>query len=90
MVTPELGRGRCSHLLLPSCLLCLNELLLVSRSVVSNSFAAPWTVAHQAPLFVGFPRQITGSRLPFPSLGDLPDPGIKPIISCTCQQILYH
>ena len=37
-----------------------------------------WTVAHQAPLSMGFPRQEYWSGLPFPSPGDLPDPGIKP------------
>ena len=41
-------------------------------------FAAPWTVAHQAPLFMGFSRQEYWSGLPFPSPGDLPNPGIKP------------
>ena len=41
-------------------------------------FATPWTVAHQAPLFMGFPRQEYWGGLPFPSLGDLPDPGIAP------------
>ena len=51
--------------------------LLFSRSVVSNSFAAPWTVAHQAPLFVGFSRQEYLSGLPFPFPGDLPDPEIE-------------
>ena len=40
-------------------------------------FATPWTVAHQAPLFMGFPRQEYWSGLPFPTLGDLPNPGIK-------------
>ena len=44
-------------------------------SVVSNSFATPWTVACQAPLSMGFPRQEYWSGLPFPSQGDLPDPG---------------
>ena len=34
--------------------------------------------AHQAPLFMGFPRQEYWSGLPFPSPGDLPDPGIEP------------
>ena len=53
-------------------------LLLFSQSVVSNSFATPWTVARQAPLLTGFPRQEYWSGLPFPSPGDLPDPGIKP------------
>ena len=48
-----------------------------SRSVVSDS-ASPWAVARQAPLSMGLPRQEYWSRLPFPSLGDLPDPGIKP------------
>ena len=38
----------------------------------------PWTVACQAPLNLGFPRQEYWSGLPFPSPGDLPDPGIKP------------
>ena len=37
-----------------------------------------WTVAHQAPLSMAFPRQEYWSGLPFPSPGDLPDPGVKP------------
>ena len=38
----------------------------------------PWTVAHQAPPSIVFPRQESWSGLPFPSPGDLPDPGIEP------------
>ena len=38
----------------------------------------PWTVAHQAPLSLGFSRQEYCSGLPVPPLGDLPDSGIKP------------
>jgi len=53
-------------------------LLLFSCYVISDSFANPLTVACQAPLSVGFPRQEHWSGLPFPSPGDLPDPGIKP------------
>ena len=41
-------------------------------------FATPRTVAHQAPLSMGFSRQEYWSGLPFPSPGDLPDPGIEP------------
>ena len=41
-------------------------------------FATPWTVACQAPLSLGFSRQEYWSGLPFPSPGDLPDPGIEP------------
>ena len=41
-------------------------------------FATPWTVAYQAPLSVGFSGQEYWSGLPFPSPGDLPNPGIKP------------
>ena len=37
----------------------------------------PWTVAHQAPLSMAFPRQEYWSGLPFPSLGDLPNPEIE-------------
>ena len=47
-------------------------------SVMSDSFVIPWTVAHQAPLSMGFPRQEYWRRLPFPSPGDLLDAGIKP------------
>ena len=39
----------------------------------------PWTVACQAPQSMRFPRQEYWSGLPFPSPGDLPDPGIKPV-----------
>ena len=40
-------------------------------------FATPWTVAHQVPPPMGFSRQEYWSGLPFPSPGDLPDPGIE-------------
>ena len=41
-------------------------------------FATPWTVAYHAPPSVGFSRQEYWSGLPFPSPGDLPNPGIEP------------
>ena len=41
-------------------------------------FATPWTVAHQAPLSMGFSRQEYWSGLPFPSIWDLPSPRIEP------------
>ena len=41
-------------------------------------FAAPWTVAHQAPLSTGFSRQGYWSGVPLPTPGRLPDPGIEP------------
>ena len=41
-------------------------------------FSTPWTVACQAPLSMGFSRQEYWSGLPFPSPGDLPNPGIEP------------
>ena len=44
---------------------------------MSTSFATPWTVAHQAPLFMGFPRQEYQSGLPFPPAVDPPNPGIE-------------
>ena len=42
-------------------------------------FATPWTVALQAPLSMGFPRQEYWNGLPFPTPGDLPNPEIKPM-----------
>ena len=41
-------------------------------------FVAPWTVACQASLSMGFPREEYWSGLPYPPPGDLPDPGIEP------------
>ena len=41
-------------------------------------FATPWTIALQAPLSMGFPRQEYWNGLPFPPPGDLPDSGIEP------------
>ena len=41
-------------------------------------FVTLWTVGHQAPPSMGFPRHEYWSGLPFPSPGDLPDPGIEP------------
>ena len=47
-------------------------------SEVAQSCATPWTVARQAPLSMKFSRQEYWSGLPFPSPGNLPDPGIEP------------
>ena len=44
---------------------------------MSDSVATPCTIACQAPLSMGFPRQECWSGLPFPFRGDLPDPGIE-------------
>ena len=41
-------------------------------------FAIPWAVAYQAPQSMGFSRQEYWSGLPFPSPGDLPNPGVEP------------
>ena len=53
---------------------------MLSKCVLSHVqlFATPWTAARQAPLSMGFSRQEYWSGLPFPSPGDLPDPGIEP------------
>ena len=54
--------------------------LLFSCSIGSDSFATSWTVACQVPLglFHGISQAEYWSGLPFPSPGDLPDPGIEP------------
>ena len=58
------------------------EIARKERKVKSLSrvqlFATPWTVAYQAPPSMGFSRQECWSGLPFPSPGDLADPGIEP------------
>ena len=60
------------HFSMNACV-CVHEV----TSIMSDSFASPWTVAHQAPLFMGFSRQEYWSGLPCPSPGDPPDPGIE-------------
>ena len=72
-------QGRFAHLL-P----CAGSVSSVSQNVniVKPScvrlFATLWTIAHQAPLFIGFSRQEHWSEWACPPPGDLPDPGIKP------------
>ena len=61
----------------------IKRCLLLGRKVKVKSLsrvrllATPWTVAYQDPLSMGFSRQEYWSGLPFPSPGDLPDPGIE-------------
>ena len=52
--------------------------MMVSSLSHVRLFVTPWMVACQAPLSMGFSRQEYWSRLPFPSPGDLPNPGIEP------------
>ena len=62
-------------------------------------FSTPWTVAHQAPLSMGFPRQEYCSGLPFPPPGALSNSGIKPTsllspsflcqLGSTCIYVIY-
>ena len=47
-------------------------------SIVFQLFSTSWIVPHQAPLSMEFSRQDYWSGLPFPPIGDLPKPGIKP------------
>ena len=55
-------------------------------------FATLWTIAHQAPLSMEFSKQEYWSRVPFPSPGDFPHPGIKCTYhtSCIDRRVLYH
>ena len=50
----------------------------VAQSCLTDCFVTPWTVARQAPLSMGFPRQDYWSGLPCPPPGHLPDPGMEP------------
>ena len=52
---------------------------MLSRFSCIQLFDTLWTVAHQAPLSMGFSRQECWSGLPCPPPGDLPDPGIEPM-----------
>ena len=56
----------------------VNFMLLFSRSVMSYSFASPWTIAHQAPLSMGILQAGIVEWVVIPSPGDLPDPRVKP------------
>ena len=51
-------------------------------------FASPRTVACQSPLSIGFLRQEYWSGLPFPSPGNIPDPGIEPVSSALQENFL--
>ena len=46
---------------------------------MADAFVTLWTVTHQAPLSMGFPRQEYWSGLPFPPAGDFANPGIGPV-----------
>ena len=72
--------AHCLYLCVCVCVCVYARVCSFSHSVVSNSFATPWTIAHQAPLSIGFSRQEYWSGLPFPTPGYLPDPGIKPAL----------
>ena len=55
-----------------------NHAYMLSRFSRVQLCATLWTIAHQAPLSMGFSRQKYCSGLPCPSPGDLPEPGVKP------------
>ena len=79
-----------------------NKLYEIFNTLLENSccsvaklcptLATPWTVAHQAPLSMGFPRQEYWNGLPFPYPGNLLLPGIEPAFPASvlhCRWILY-
>ena len=70
------------RLFITECKLIPTPWAIFTKEVKSLSrvrlFGTPWTVAYQAPLSMGFSRQEYWSGMPFPSPGDLPDPGIEP------------
>ena len=62
-----------------------NVAICSNMEELGGYYITPWTVARQAPLFLGFSRQEYWSGLPFLSPGDLPNPGLL-----HCRQILYQ
>ena len=52
-------------------------------------FVTPWTIAHQAPLSIGFPGNSTGVDCHFLLQGIFPTQGLNPGLPC-CRQMLYH
>ena len=67
------------HVLIYSICLSFSDVKVKVKSLSRvRLFATLWTAAHQAPPSMGFSRQEYWSGLPFPSPGDLPDPGIEP------------
>ena len=65
--------------ILYSCLYSIVIVIVIMKSFSHvRLFVTPWTVAYQAPPSMGFSRQEYWSGLPFPSPGDLPNPGIEP------------
>ena len=64
--------------------------LLFSPSAMSNSFANPWTVAHEAPLSIEFSKQEHWSGLPCIPPGELPNPQVEPASLTLGRQTLYH
>ena len=70
------GKPKWGRIFLKECIYAfLYEVKLLSRVQL---FAIPWTAAYQAPPSMEFSRQEYWSGLPFPSPGDLPNPGIEP------------
>ena len=57
----------------------VNFVVVIQSLSYVQLFATPWTVASQAPLSMGFPRQEDCRWLPFLSPGYLPHPGVKPM-----------
>ena len=77
------------------CSLCpqIHCACVLSRLIHVQIFATPWTVAHQAPLSMGFPKQEYWNRLLCSPLGHLPNPGDRTCVSCISwigRWILYH
>ena len=56
----------------------VSALCVLNRFSHIQLFVIPWTIVHQVPLSMGFSSQEYWSRMPFPSAGDLPNPGIQP------------
>ena len=65
---------------------------MLNHLIHVHLFATSWTVAHQAPLSMGFSRQEHWSRLPSPPPRDLPNPGIELVshVSCSGRWVLYR
>ena len=64
----------------------MKAVVVVESLSCIQPFATPRTLARQAPLSMEFSKQEYWSGLPFPSPGDLPDPGIKPVAASPAQQ----